>query len=138
MNPYCQVFFHLWQYPISFCLWSLQITTHTLCRVRRNYFYITLDFLQLGFWKRIMLLQDCCYHYRSFIVIMDSWVVTVNSSAPWKLICSMCQLSFSNSSTIDYNILHQIACARRRKPHSYWRNSSRNIKQNKLAKRDYC
>ena len=50
-------------------------------------FFIALEFLQIGFWNRVMTLQDWCHHYRSFmVVIKNSWIVTVYPSAPWKLI----------------------------------------------------
>ena len=38
-----------------------------------------------------MLLQNWSHHYRSFmVVIMNLWIVTVYTSAPWKVICSTC------------------------------------------------
>ena len=69
-------------YLNSYVIAELAVTTQTFC--------IMLDFLQSGFWNRVML-QVWCHHYRSYVVvIMNSWVVTVYSFAPWKLICSTC------------------------------------------------
>ena len=54
-------------------------------------FCIALDYLQLGFWIRGMLLQDWSHYYKFFMVVsMNTWIVTVYPSAPLKLICSMC------------------------------------------------
>ena len=81
--------FHLWHirsapaYVVSYhnlyVMQKLAITTQTFC--------IVLDFLQLGFCNKVMLLQDLSHHYRSF---MNWWIVTVYPSALWKLICSTC------------------------------------------------
>ena len=70
-------------YHNSYVMPELAVTTQTFC--------IALVVLQLGFWNRVML-QDWSYHYRSSMVInMNSWIFPVYSSAPSKLICSMCQ-----------------------------------------------
>ena len=71
-----------------------------LCYARDCHYYADIvccaRFLQLGFLNRVMLLHHWSYHYRNFMVlIMNSWIVTVYSSAPWKLICSTCHSFFS-------------------------------------------
>ena len=57
-------------YHNSYVLTELAVATQTFCT--------TLDLLQLGFRNSVMLLQDWCHHFRSFmIVIMNSRIVTV-------------------------------------------------------------
>ena len=65
-------------YHNSYVILELVVTTHTFC--------IALDFLQLGFWNRVVLLQD----WNFMVVIINSWIVTVCQSATWTLICSTC------------------------------------------------
>ena len=61
-------------YHTSYVMPELAVTTQAFC--------IASDFLHLGFWNRVMLLQDWSHHYSSFIVvIIDSWIVTVYLSA---------------------------------------------------------
>ena len=62
---------------------ELAVPTPTFC--------ITLDFLQQGFWKRVILLQDWGRQYRCYVVvIMNMWIVKVCASTPWKPICPTC------------------------------------------------
>ena len=68
-------------YHNSYVMHELAVNTQTFC--------IALNFLQLGFWNRVMLLQYWSHHYSFMIVIINSWIVTMYRSAPWKLI-SMC------------------------------------------------
>ena len=68
---------------------ELAVTTLTFCTA--------LDFLQLCYSTRVMLLQNLSYRFRSFmVIIMNSWIVTVYPSAPWEPVCSMCH-SFLSS-----------------------------------------
>ena len=70
------------------CVWSVHINSYIMPELAETTttFCTALDSLQLGFWNRAMLLQDCSHHHRSFmVVIMNSWIGTVYPSAPWKL-----------------------------------------------------
>ena len=70
-------------YHNSYVMPELAAITQTFC--------VVLEFLQFDFWNTVILLQDWSYHCRSFMdVIMNSWIVMVYLSAPWKLICSTC------------------------------------------------
>ena len=66
--PYCQLSFQtvatslqhlcmMFPYHNSYIIPTPAVTTQTFC--------IALDFLQLGFWNRVMLLQDWSLHYKS-------------------------------------------------------------------------
>ena len=62
-------------------------------RACRNYadFLFRVRFLTIRLLEQVMLLQDWSPHYRRFmVVIMNSWIVTMCPSAPWKPICSTC------------------------------------------------
>ena len=88
-------------YHTSYIMPELAVTTQTS--------HIALDFLQLGFWNRVMFLQDWSHHKRSIVVvIINSWIITMYPSAPWKLICSTCQFSFPLSSNPDLTFYEQL------------------------------
>ena len=114
----CQLSVRLWRHPFSTCIWiSISQLIH-YARACRNYadFLYRAILLQLGFLNRVMLLQDWSHHYRSFIVVtMNSLIVNVFPSVPWKLICSTCQFSFLFRLSRTWLFMSNSACVSRKK-----------------------
>ena len=68
-------------YHSSYVMPEITVTIQTFCN--------TVDFLQLGFWNRVMLLQDWSNHCRSLMAnIMSAWIIMVYPSATWKQVLS--------------------------------------------------